>query len=122
MELKLKYSYIIKMISDSPKTNILIEPTEDLTISRENILHISNLDRIQELERKLEVENTWNSCCLKTDRRAVIYFTSFSLSASVLVLCIYQLLTKDDCNSNQLFLGLLTFILGVYFPNPKIQK
>ena len=111
------------MISDSesPSTRIL-EPTEDLTISKENILHISNLDRIQELERRLQVENTWRSCCLKTDRRAVIYFTSFSLSASVLILCIYQLLTKDDCNSNQLFLGLLTFILGVYFPNPKIQK
>ena len=111
------------MISDSPKSNTLIEPTPDnMTISRENILHISNLDRIDELERKIAAENTWNSCCLKTDRRAVIYFSSFSLSASVLVLCIYQLLTKDDCNSNQLFLGLLTFILGVYFPNPKIQK
>lgn len=109
--------------SDSPKTNILIEPThEDLTISRENILHISNLDRIEELERKISVENAWVSCCFRTDRRAVIYFTSFSLSASVLILCIYQLLTKDDCNSNQLFLGLLTFILGVYFPNPKISK
>lgn len=110
------------MLNDSPTSKILVEPHQDLTISRENLIHISNLDRIQELERKIQVENTWNSCCLKTDRRAVIYFTSFSLSASVVILCIYQLLTKDDCNSNQLFLGLLTFILGVYFPNPKIQK
>ena len=109
--------------SYSPTKSIMIEPThDDMTLSRENILHISNLDRIQELERKIDVENAWVSCCFRTDRRAVIYFTSFSLSASVLILCIYQLLTKDDCNSNQLFLGLLTFILGVYFPNPKIQK
>jgi hypothetical protein len=109
--------------SDSPKTKSLIEPIhEDLTISRENILHISNLDRIQELERRIEVENTWNSCCLRTDRRAVIYFSQFGLSTSVVILCIYQLLTKNDCNSNQLFLGLLTLILGVYLPTPKISK
>ena len=110
------------MLTDSPKTRTLVEPTEDLTFSRENIIHISNLDRIQELERKIAVENTWRSCCLKTDRRAVIYFSQFGLSASVVVLCIYQLLTKNDCNSNQLFLGLLTLILGVYLPTPKISK
>ena len=51
MELKLKYSANIKMSTYSPKTNILVEPTDDLTFSRENIIHISNLDRIQELER-----------------------------------------------------------------------
>jgi hypothetical protein len=39
--------------SDSPKTKSLIEPIhEDLTISRENILHIANLDRIQELKKE----------------------------------------------------------------------
>lgn len=111
------------MITESPKSKILIEPANpNMTMSQELIIHKSNLDRIQELERRLEVENTWNSCCLKTDRRAVIYFSQFGLSASVVVLCIYQLLTKDDCNSNQLFLGLLTLILGVYLPSPKIRK
>jgi hypothetical protein len=109
--------------SESPKTNILIEPTEDLTISKENILHISNLDRIQELERRLEVENTWSSCCLKTDRRAVIYFSQLSISCSAMALCMYQLIKyPDDCNHNNLYIGLLTFLLGVYLPQPKINK
>lgn len=111
------------MITESPKSKILIEPVNsNMTMSQELIIHKSNLDRIEELEKRLEVENTWNSCCLKTDRRAVIYFSQFGLSASVVILCIYQLLTKDDCNSNQLFLGLLTLILGVYLPSPKIRK
>jgi hypothetical protein len=110
------------MLSDSPTSKVLIEPVNHMTMSQELIIHKTNLDRIEELERKLEVENTWTSCCLKTDRRAVIFFSQFGLSTSVVILCIYQLLTRDDCNSNQLFLGLLTLILGVYLPQPKITK
>ena len=112
------------MLTDSPTSNnILIEPVnQNMTMSQELIIHKSNLDRIEELEKQKLAENTWRSCCLKTDRRAVIYFSQFGLSASVVILCIYQLLTKNDCNSNQLFLGLLTLILGVYLPTPKISK
>lgn len=107
----------------SPSSNILIETREDLTISKENLLHISNLDRIQELERKLAVENTWSSCCIKTDKRALIYFSQFGISCSVIGLCMFNLIKyPDDCNSNNLYSGLLTFILGVYLPNPKISK
>ena len=29
--------------SHSPTQNILVEPSDDLTISRENLIHISNL-------------------------------------------------------------------------------
>ena len=111
------------MITDSPKSKILIEPiNHNMTMSQELIIHKSNLDRIEELEKKKLAENSWNSCCFKTDRRAVIYFSQFGLSVAVVIMCIYQLLTRDDCNSNQLFLGLLTLILGVYLPQPKIHK
>jgi hypothetical protein len=111
------------MITESPKSKILIEPVNpNMTMSQELIIHKSNLDRIDELEKKISAENSWVSCCFKTDRRAVIYFSQFGLSISVVIMCIYQLLTKDDCNSNQLFLGLLTLILGVYLPQPKIHK
>ena len=110
--------------SDSPKTNILIDPIhEDLTASTENIIHMRNIDRIDELERKIAVQNTWSSCCLKTDKRAVIYFSQFSLTASVMILCMYQLIAyPHECEHTNIYVGLLTFIMGVYLPQPKINK
>ena len=107
----------------SPSTNILIDPINELTLSREFIIHQKNMDRIDELERKLNVENTWTSCCLKTDKRAIIYFSQLSISCSAIALCMFQLIKyPDDCNNNNLYIGLLTFLLGVYLPQPKIHK
>ena len=63
-------------------------------------------------------------CCSNhtTDKRIIIYFTQFSISLIIIFFCIFQLLNHNDCESNQLYMGLLTLIIGVYLPSPKLRK
>ena len=117
------------MLSDSPTSKTLIEPinhltksTTDLTQSRELVIHQRNLDRIEELERRISVENTWNSCCLKTDRRAVMFFSQLSVSVAVMTFCCVQLIRLENCEAQSLYSGLLSLVVGIYLPQPKIQK
>tara|TARA_R110001606_G_scaffold375788_1_gene534184 strand:- start:268 stop:606 length:339 start_codon:yes stop_codon:yes gene_type:complete len=112
------------MINDSsPSSKILIDPVNDLTFSRELVNHHQkNMDRIDELERKLNVENTWRSCCLKTDRRAVIYFSQMIISVGVMGFSCYQLVNLENCEAQSLYSGLLSLVVGIYLPQPKIAK
>jgi len=56
---------------------------------------------------------TWVSCCLKTDRQAVVYFGQLSFSFSVLVFCAAMLVLADgDCNKSSPYIGLISFLLG----------
>jgi hypothetical protein len=55
----------------------------------------------------------WVSCCLETDRQAVVYFGQLFFSFSVLAFCCIQLYTADgDCNRSSPYIGLISFLLG----------
>lgn len=111
------------MLNDlSPSLNIHIDPVNDLTLSREFVLHQKNMDRIDELERKLNVENTWQSCCLTVDRRAIIYFSQMFISVGVMSFCGVQLIRLENCEAQSLYSGLLSLVVGIYLPQPKIAK
>ena len=62
----------------------------------------------------------WRSCCVEIDPRAVMYFSQLAISAVVLAVCIYILLTREDCGSQQFAASTLSFVLGVYLPSPKM--
>ena len=56
----------------------------------------------------------WKSCCgLRLDRRAVSFFSKFSISLVIILFCLYQLHTKPKCDTSE-YLSLLTMILGVW--------
>ena len=73
-----------------------------------------------ELEDK-EFDTTWKSCCITLDKRATIYFTQITIIVLVMVFSIYQLLSLSSCDSQQA-LGLLTMLIGLIIPNPKLQN
>ena len=78
------------------------------------------------LKHQLEAEdqkkkNTWNSCCIVADRRAIQYFTQIVIIAAVMLFTIYQLRTIDTCESQSVYIGLLTMLIGVLIPQPKFQ-
>jgi len=79
---------------------------------------------VLENERKgLDNENKWTSCCITMDKRAVLFFSQLSISVSIMGLCIYQLITHyDDCDNNQLYSGILTMLIGIHLPAPKLRK
>ena len=66
--------------------------------------------------------NTWTSCCVNLDRRAVQYFTQIVVISSIMGFSIYQLLRLDTCEGQQAYMGLLTFLIGILIPSPKFSK
>ena len=66
-------------------------------------------------------DNTWKSCCLSMDRRAVQYFTQLAVISSVMSLCIYKLATDGSSEVQTSFTGLLTLLIGVLIPSPKFK-
>ena len=66
-------------------------------------------------------ENTWTRCCLKMDKRAVQYFSQLGVIGGIIVFDIVQLLTLTACESQVPYMSLLTFLVGILIPNPKLQ-
>jgi len=64
---------------------------------------------------------TWDSCCMRIDRRATVYFTQLSISFIIMFFCIYQLLRYEDCDSRNFYSSLLTLVIGMYVPSPAIH-
>ena len=55
----------------------------------------------------------WNSCCLKTDRQAVVYFGQLSFAFAVLAFsCSMLVVAEGDCNRSSPYIGLISFLLG----------
>ena len=62
---------------------------------------------------KEEVEVTWKSCCLRTDRQAVVYLGQLSFSLSVLgISCAKLILADGDCSKSSPYISLIAFLLG----------
>ena len=64
---------------------------------------------------------TWKSCCFRSDKAFVQYFTSNALIASVMFFCFFQLITKPGCNDQSSYLSLLGLVLGVVLPQPSMK-
>jgi hypothetical protein len=68
-------------------------------------------------------DNEWKSCCGKSiDSRAVVYFTQIGIISGIMLFNIYQLTTLESCESQSVYIGLLTMLIGVLCPNPKFVK
>ena len=77
-----------------------------------------------ELRREeLIADNVYKSCCLVIDRRAVLFFTQLAMSVATLVFSCWMLIRGEylPCESSQLYVGLLTLILGWWAPAPSLH-
>jgi hypothetical protein len=73
-----------------------------------------------EIEDK-QIDTTWKSCCLILDKNFTQYITQMMIISLIIIFCITQLIRLDDCNNQRAYVGLLTFILGILLPQPKIK-
>jgi len=56
---------------------------------------------------------TWRSCCLTTDRQAMVYIGQLLFSFSVLGFSAVMLVLADgDCNKSSPYIGLISFLMG----------
>jgi hypothetical protein len=90
------------------------------------------MDDIQEEDRVLVTipeenvhnvvdDNLWRSCCLVTDRRMIVFISQLVIGLSVISFSFVQLIRQDQCESNQLYIGLVTMIIGIFLPSPRVK-
>ena len=71
------------------------------------------MERVEIKHDLTEEEVTWKSCCLRTDRQAVVYLGQLSFSLSVMGVCTTMLVLADgDCDRSSPYISLIAFLLG----------
>lgn len=87
-----------------------------------NIPTLKTVNDVKELitfeQQIIDKDTTWRSCCLTVDKRALAFFSSLVISLIILLFCIYQLVNKTECEDIQIYISLITMIIGVYLPSP----
>jgi hypothetical protein len=71
-------------------------------------------------ESEIERKNTWKSCCLRVDRRAVQFFSQLVISLLIITFCLFQLHHLPKCESGE-YLSLLTMVLGTWIEAPRLH-
>jgi hypothetical protein len=59
---------------------------------------------------------------MELDPRAVVFFSQLFISVGIMTFCVYQLVLYRDCETREGYMALLTFLVGVYLPTPKISS
>ena len=77
---------------------------------------------VEDDNRKFDHDNTYRSCCLTIDKRALTYFTQAIFSGSIIAFCIAMLATNTDCATFSRYSPLLTFVVGIWVPNPNMNS
>jgi len=64
----------------------------------------------------------WESCCLRLDKRIVVFMSQLSTSLAIIFFCMYMLCTHRDCDTFARYSPLLTLVIGVWLPQPRMIK
>ena len=92
---------------------------KELKENKELILHKIE---VEDEEIKFNHDNTYKSCCLTIDKRALNYFTQAIFSGSIIAFCIAMLSMNTDCATFSRYSPLLTFVIGIWVPNPNMKN
>lgn len=103
--------------------NPLVHIVESLRIpERAQSALIRHKMDVEDDEIKFNHDNTYKSCCLTIDKRALNYFTQAIFSGAIIAFCIAMLATNQDCATFSRYSPLLTFIIGIWVPNPNMSS
>jgi hypothetical protein len=103
----------------------LIHSPKRERLNRVNSRDLKLIQEAVKIDHETELQknnNTWKSCCLTVDKRFVIFISQFSISLSVLGFSLYRLLTVSTCDETQIYIGLISTIIGIYMPQPKLTE
>ena len=77
--------------------------------------------KIHQKEVESKIDNEYKSCCLVMDKRALSFFSTLSISFTVIVFCIVKLSIVESCEEQNTYIGLLTLILGIWIRSPTFK-
>ena len=64
----------------------------------------------------------WNLCCSKSSKQFVMYLTQTVVLMSVLIFAIAMLASAQEGQNRDLYVSLLSSVLGIYLPAPQILE
>ena len=66
--------------------------------------------------------NSYKSCCLLVDKRALQFFSQLTISLITIGFSISQLDISDSCEKDALYSGMMTLVVGTWLPQPSMEK
>jgi hypothetical protein len=66
--------------------------------------------------------DSWHACCCKIDRRCLQFGVQLGIIFIVIIFCVFKLSQDLSCEEQSTYLGLLTMVLGVCLPQPKLKE
>ena len=81
--------------------------------------------RISVQNKKLELKHEkqkkeWVSCCFKVDKAMVVFIVQTAVLASTLAYASVQLAYTDDCNKSRIWSSIMTMVIGIIMPAPRL--
>ena len=76
---------------------------------------------VEDNQIEFEHKYTWNSCCLRVDKRALLFFTQAGFSAAIAGFCVGMLIINQDCPTFSRYSPLLGLVIGVWLPSPQLK-
>jgi hypothetical protein len=66
-------------------------------------------------------DEQWNLCCSKSSKQFVLFITQTMVLMSVLIFAIAMLASAQEGVNRDLYVSLLSSVLGIYMPAPQIH-
>lgn len=77
---------------------------------------------LQRVDTPIDVVK-WRSCCFgDVNKEAMMFFTQVIILFCFLCFCCFQLINVQSCEGQQLYSSLVTLVLGILCPSPRIKR
>jgi hypothetical protein len=112
----------ILKIKNSKTQTLKMTPAENLSA----VDHTSQRPPPLDLKDLKEPSSTmsdeqWTLCCSKSSKQFVMYLTQTLVLMSVLIFAIAMLASAQEGQNRDLYVSLLSSVLGIYLPAPQIH-
>ena len=77
---------------------------------------------LQRSNSEVRANVMWRSCCIELNRDFTVFFTKYIILIGLMVFFSAELHLSITCEDKQLFMSLLTLIIGVAIPSPRLAN
>lgn len=74
-------------------------------------------------DTKIDIDDKeeWTTCCSHSSKSFIKYIITVIMSVIILIFSIIMIIKNPEANNN-IYFSLISSILGLYVPTPKIEK
>ena len=106
----------------SQHDNSLLELVRDVGTPETKERYVNAKIHIQQQKAEKQLHaHEWRSCCLTADKNVVIFGSQMGVLTGLLIFSAAMLATAESCEASNMYLSLLTMVLGILMPNPRLK-